>query len=324
MRVALTDSDISMPKSSHQRPSATERPACARGGADDVRATLTVPAQYSSAAELQYRRIVLDNNVLKTLVKPANLVQFRRQASLTAMHVWPTAINVYEAAQTRDAGVRASLIAQLRDLAPPGFSILPAPFDLLRLTGRAVVNGDARFPIERASADTILRAPDVAERRSAAVRASLSRIATRFDAAYARRREMVFGEVKGSGLSRTWSSTGDFLETAWRGSEMEASAVHLLWEGIRMHGEPPVAALLQCETWRMNSDVEGAAFYERVIAHEQPRRTDRLDWQQLPYLGLAEQRILLTDDGPFNISARGILRAYPGTRVMTIADYLDS
>lgn len=69
MRAASMDSDVSRPKSPFPLPSLVAHASCARGGGDDVRATLTAGAQYPTAGELQYRRIVLDNNVFKTLVK---------------------------------------------------------------------------------------------------------------------------------------------------------------------------------------------------------------------------------------------------------------
>ena len=75
-----------------------------------------------------------------------------------------------------------------------------------------------------------------------------------------------------------------------------------MWEAFKLPGPPPLEVLERNEPWRLMLDAEGVAFYEQVVAHEQPPRVQRLDLIQLPYLGIVRKRVLATAD-------RGLLRA---------------
>jgi hypothetical protein len=120
-----------------------------------------------------------------------------------------------------------------------------------------------------------------------------------------------------------WDGARAFLDYWWD-SDMAETAARWLWRQHDLPREPPLAALLKDETWRLMIDVECLAMYGRCVVVEQMKEVGYVDLLQLPYLSLRRKPVLVTNDEPFFRTAEIILGSrYENAKVVKLASVME-
>jgi hypothetical protein len=263
------------------------------------------------------RLVILDNSCYAKLVD--SQAKRRFYANLRAAGLSPAAsvINLLEAVPASPPSVHEQLISLIREIA--GGSLLVWPFELLQRLGRAMIEGQQLVVIEQSGAEWYLddAAARVALREECRVfNADLER---HFSNLHEKVRKSVQRHLKKQGARPSRADGRAFLVEQWRGSEWYTDFAMATWKALGLPGSAPLSQLAGSEPWSLLLDAEGLATFNRVIAHAQPPRVQRMDFLQLVYLGSEGRGILATADEPFREFADTIVTGrYPGTRVVHI------
>jgi hypothetical protein len=269
-------------------------------------------------------RLILDTSCFKHLLDVSQRDTLKKNLRIADLEVWPSAVNVLESSVTQNDLRRAKVLEIARDLTGDR-PLLPWPYDLVKRAGHAVLRGERRFELEPSGHELLLDPSALDEQERSKGLAGLENIEKRFDAMHEGARKVLQPYIKSQGLQNAWPTGAEFLENHWNSSDMAGHFAGLIWEALKLPGDPPVQQLLKNETWKMFIDAEGLAVYERAVAREQPKRVHRMDLLQLVYLSGSGRRIFATADGPLLRAAKEVLIGrFNNVRVLHIRDLLDA
>jgi hypothetical protein len=231
-------------------------------------------------------------------------------------------MNVLEAAATKNVRVRARLLDVIRRIAD-GRPLLSFPAELLMQVGEAIVRRDPQLTITQGVIDRWLTDAQLADARQDRAVKLLSGMDHYFDTAFDKARAQVQSQLRALGVLNRWESLAAFLDGPWADIDNVRSTVAYAWRGLGLKGDPPVEQLLENEVWRLFVHLEGAAFYQRTVIQQRPKRVQWRDLLQLLYLAGSYHRILVTDDKPFHSAATMVLAGrHPGSRAMLLDDFI--
>src|SRR5688572_19449876 len=100
-------------------------------------------------------RLILDTSCFKHLKDSKTRAAFMANLRIADLVLWPTAVNVLEAAVTPDPRRRAELLEIIRDLRGNRL-IFPWPFDLIKRVAYAVLRGESRFQLQATGHENLL------------------------------------------------------------------------------------------------------------------------------------------------------------------------
>lgn len=266
--------------------------------------------------------VVLDTSCYRYLAEPSALRRFTSNLRAAALTAAASEVNLIEAAGAGHADVQRQLIATIREVAN-GNPLLPWPFLLLRRSGRAILDGQSTFQTTESGNEWYLDDLEACRALRTRCLEFNDRLESAFTEFHERARVEIQEYIKRSGERRRRDGARDFLDNEWRGSPLYLSVMSTTWKAIGLPGEPHIASVSSNEQWSIFLDAEGLSIYQRGIAHEQPRRVQRKDVIQLPYLGAEGRRILATADEPFQGFARIVIEGrYLGARIVHIQELL--
>lgn len=254
--------------------------------------------------------LLLDTNALRHFESPEQRRTLMVNARAAAWEVRMTAVNALEVAQTGNPHVRERLRSTLCALAQ-GTEILAWPHTFLNRSARAVAAAADRILVGEQQWERLCHGPISAD-LSGRAETFLSEQVDRFESLHSDARSEIQRFLKKHDLRFEWGSVQEFLNGMWMRPQHIDTYIEKLWTHFGMEGEAPVRILLNTRWWRMFWEIQGAAAYERAVAHEMPKTVHLLDWLQLLYFPLSERALLLTDDSSFRRAARQVLRGWPG------------
>jgi hypothetical protein len=268
--------------------------------------------------------VILDASCWKRLAD--RKVEGRVRASLRAVDltVWPTTMNVLEAAATKNTRVRTRLFDVISRMSD-GRPLLSFPAELLMQVGEAIARGEPRVTIARGVIDSWLTNVPLANARQDRAVELLSGMDHFFDTVFDKARAEVQSELRALGVLDRWESLAAFLDGPWADIDNVRSTIAYAWRGLGLKGNPPVEQLLENEVWQLFVHVEGAAFYQRTVIRQRQKRVQWRDLLQLVYLAGSHHRIFVTGDKALHAAATNVLaERHPGARAMLVDDFIAS
>lgn len=268
--------------------------------------------------------IVLDTNCYKYFENPAEREAILRSCRAAQLSIWPSAINVFEAAATPQVDIRDRLLAVIRSLVGAR-ALLPWPLHLIEEFAISAAEGKRTVKFRASLADGILHDPAIAlQERDEAVRIR-SEIEAGFNQIHTRIRPEIQEHLRAENLRYEWPSVSDFLDKLWMQPELVDNMSELYLTHTNLAGRVPTDVLSRIPAWLLFVEAEGIAAYQRGVVSQLPRRVHRFDLLQLVYLAGSDRRILVTDDGPFLDVAQEVLNGrHPNARAMHISEFLKS
>lgn len=235
----------------------------------------------------------------------------------------PSEINVLEASLA-PLERRARLLDAVRDVARDT-PLLPWTIALLKSVSLAIVTGAPYLDLPLAGSQWVLNDRDRAEALRDEIRAFNQAMEAEYSAIFTRFRPGLQRRLKSKKMGATLAETVSFLDDAWLDMGACTAAAEAMWESINIpYPMPSLSELRANEVWRLYLDSEGLALFQRAIVAEEPKRVQRLDLLQLPYLGLATRRVLVTSDKRFADAARAILtRRYTNATVVELSTMIE-
>ena len=263
--------------------------------------------------------LVLDNNCYALLRDRVRLERVRANLRVADLIAQPSEVNLVESTSAPDA-VRRQLVATIREVAGRQ-PLLPWPFTMLQAIGKSIAEGKPTYTVAVSGKEWYLDDFDALSERSTETLRFQEGIEAEFAAFHARNRQKVKASSGRGSASDDFGAARPFLERVWFGSKMRRDFAEVMWLAFQLPGVAPFEVLERNEAWRLMLDAEGVAFYEQVVAHEQPRRVHRFDLMQMPYLGIARKRVLATSDRGLLRAANAVLRGrYRNARAIDIQD----
>ncbi len=261
--------------------------------------------------------VIVDTNALKYLRDDVTRSRVVRSLRAADFFIWPSAINVVEAAESKNRGVRDALLRVLRDLARP-LPVLPFPTNLLRDLAFAVKDGKQSAQIDRTNIERLLHDPDGNASLLKATTDFRRSTEAHFASLHESTRPKVQQLIKNEGLRQEWSSAPDFLDRLWMAPPLLPEFSKMFWDYFGMPPNIPADRLLELPAWRMFLELEGIAVFERSVTLEQPPAAHKFDMLQAVYLAAAPRRILVSEDkGTLRVGRALLLGRYTDSRVMT-------
>lgn len=265
--------------------------------------------------------IFFDNNTLGEIRRRGLselIVRSLRSVDLEAQATEINLVESYAASET----IADALIATLRALVGRD-AVLPWTGEILQLEAQAFLRGDAQSQIPLNSLETL----EPGETRTE-LRARLNTFRKRTDESHrrlhARTRPHIQRKLKERGIKPDWAELPAFLE-AWQTLDVRLTFAKQSWRDLELPEPFEPGVLEASESWRLMSDADAAAMFQAAIAFQQPMQVQRMDQLQLPYLGGAYRRVLVTRDGAFADVAKTIVNGrYYLARVLTFSEFLDT
>ena len=175
--------------------------------------------------------------------------------------------------------------------------VLPWVGEILRIEAETFLRGERAPQIQYNSLD-ILEEGQTWDRLRAELNAFRKRTDESHRRLHATARKALQPKLKTLGVRPEWSEFPEFLE-AWQSVETREIFARQTWRDLGLP-EPFNANILKAsDSWRLVADADGIGMFQGALAFKQPRQVQRMDQLQLPYLGGADRRILVTCDGPF-------------------------
>lgn len=221
-----------------------------------------------------------------------------------------TAVNALEIAQTPDARIRERLRSTYCALAHEA-EVLAWPHTFLSRSAAAIEDGKDRILVGQEKWERLCEGEIEVELSQRAAQFVAQQVDA-FEALHRDARPAIQQFLKKHKLRFEWASVREFLEGMWMRPQHIDTYLEKLWTHFGMEGSAPVSNLMETRFWRMFWEVQGAAAYERAVAHEMPKAVHLMDWLQLLYFPLADRALLLTDDTSFRRAAEEVLRGWPG------------
>ena len=269
--------------------------------------------------------VVIDSTFLRYLTDARTVSSLETQLSMTRLEVVPSIPNVLEALKHRDPRIRELLVSAIQQWAKDR-PLNPWPWDLLRLSGQALLRGKVEFYIDEELPNSVSLQRDALESDHITATRFLNGIEEAFIAPFRKNRELVQKQLKREGRRGEWPDLPSFLDYHDANEDVLGHLAQHLWTHVGLPGESvALAELRRSEVWRLALDAFGAAMYFRAILLEQPRHPAGLiDLLQLVYIaGAPNARIFVTDDGQLYETATSILRGrYPNVRVLRAGEFL--
>lgn len=232
-----------------------------------------------------------------------------------------TELNLVESYSAPDF-VSDALTGALRTLV--GYDgALPWTGEVLKLEAEAHLRGEhgSQLPL-----DSIMLIDPAESRRD--LRDRLNAFRRRTDESHRRlhadARPRIQRKLKEKKIRPVWDDFPAFLEV-WQGMETREILARQSWRDLGLPDPFAPDVLIASESWRLMSDADGIGIFQAAIAFEQPPQVQRMDQLQLPYLGGADRRVLVTRDGAFAEAAKYVVNGRYGlARVLTLAEFLDN
>ena len=275
---------------------------------------------FVEAATISTGYIFFDNNTLGEMYRHGLADRILRSLRTVGLEVQATEVNLVES-YSASTGITEKLIATLKTLVGHD-GVLPWTGEILQLEAHAFLRGEPCSQIPLNSLDTL----EPGQSRDA-LRSKVDAFRKRTDASHRRlhaeARPRIQKKLKAQGIRPAWEEFAGFLE-AWQLIETREIFARQSWRDLDLP-EPFRAEVLQAsEAWRLMADADGMGIFQAAIAFEQPPQVQRMDQLQLPYLGGATRRVLVTRDGPFAAAAKTVVNGrYHLAQVLTFAEFLD-
>ena len=241
---------------------------------------------------------------------------------MTGREYWPTAVNVLEAAQTSDPGLRARLLNTIHELAEDNHA-LTLPGEALRRIAQAIAAEDRDVDWSEPGVTKLFRNPaSITDLEIQAIRAAIAAEEENFNAVHEEARIKLKPHIKDAGGMKRWRTPASYIEEFWTSQENIGPYIQALWTSWGLVGDAPLDRLLMQDTWRLYFDGWGAANYARAVEHPQRGKVQYSDLTQLSYLGPFYDRVLVTEDKEFRDLGNAILRGRYGLAEIVSFDML--
>ena len=230
-----------------------------------------------------------------------------------------TEINLLEVAPTT-----GSIGAELRGVVEAVESVaggtMPWTYRVMKQAGEEFLQGRLNFSVPLISLDISTDLPDFGtdSAKALAFAKELNAESLRVQQVA---RPRVQRTLRDMDARSRWPTLPDFLRDFWEPQELGEQFADQAWANLQLPGPRPKDLLTRSLTFRMLSDIDAVETYQGAIAFQQPRRVQRMDLLQLPYLTCRPNSILVTDDGPFATAAHEVIDGrYPGLKVISTTD----
>jgi hypothetical protein len=270
---------------------------------------------------VNHRIIVIDNNGIRQLANPSTQARLSSTLRMTGREFWPTAINVAEAAKSRDPAIRRRLLETLHVLAGTNHAIT-LPTEVLKRIAHAFAEGQKEIDYSEPSVTGFFREPEsFTPDQLNLIREYLIEQEKSFLEAHDQAKEKLGPIMKEAGGRQAWPTIATFLDEVWTVSAHVDGYISALWKNWGLTGEAPVEMLLRHPAWKLFFDGWGAAFYAKTLAHPQPPWAGTADLQQLIYLGITPDGLLVSDDqGLLKLGNAALLGRYGMRQVVSLAE----
>ena len=267
-------------------------------------------------------RLILDTTCFGSLSDGNRLAAMRASLVVAHLTTWPSAMNALEIRNTQNLEVRDRLKRVLFDLLGDRF-LLPWPHDLLREATDFAAGKVPDLWITRHGYEELFLQPDA----TASIWPVMQQVLLTTDELFHERvvthRAATQRLLKARRLRDPWESLPDFLDSQWAARDLREHVLSITWERLGMPGAAPIDSLLHDEMWCLFLDIQGAAFFEETVLHEQPPRAHQTDMLQLLYLAYAPVRVIASTDKAMLRQANGILRRrYRNARAVHLTEVI--
>ena len=268
-------------------------------------------------------KLIVDANVLGRLAEPLDRERLIASLRVADLQVWPTAVNVLEAARHRNAAIRTKLLSTVGALAA-GRPVLPLPLDFLRATGRMIQRGEYAFTHVPSRLEWMVEHPQrVSDEDAVKAGEMLDEPEESFARMHQKARRELRSYLRESGIGDAWGSIPAFLENQWMSPGHIDVYFTRLWTQLGMDGEAPLGRLKSNEAWRLFFEGFGATAYERAVRSQSQQPAHLYDILQLVYMSGTAKRIFATDDrGLARVGSAVTHMRYPNSRVISTAELL--
>jgi hypothetical protein len=265
--------------------------------------------------------LILDVSCFAHLQHPSAMRQFRRNARMADLIPFISEVNLLEAVQAGEP-TRSRLLETMQEIRD-GWPVLPWTWQLAKLMGESILRGERALTLGDSGKEWVLDNPPEISDDRVRVLPFVAQLEQVFDDMHDRARQSMQRFIKAHGGTTPWSDSRDFLTSNWIEGGVREHFAGAIWRALGLPGAPPIPELLQNGVWSLLLDAEGVAIYERALARTMPKRAHRPDLLQIPYLGMASRRVLVTADKPFLRTAETMFRGrYVNIRAVHVSELL--
>lgn len=282
--------------------------------------TFAACKRHSGDSSISTRHIFFDNNALAAITKRRIAHEVRRTVRASWLDVQATELNLVEN-YSAPALVSEAVKETVRILVGHD-GVLPWIGEILKIEAETFLKGERAPRIPLNSLDTLEPGQSWDQ-----LRANLNAFRKRTDESHRRlhadARKHLQPRLKAKGIRPEWHEFPAFLE-AWQGIETREIFARQTWRDLDLLEPFQPEILSASESWRLMADADAIAIFQGALAFTQPRQVQRMDQLQLPYLGGADRRILVTMDEPFAEAGKMVVNGrYHLALVVSFKDFLE-
>lgn len=243
--------------------------------------------------------IFFDNNVLGEIHKNGLAPAIARSLRASGLQAQATELNLVES-YSAPVFVSDALVSTLRILVGQD-AVLPWTGEILKLEAEAFMRGERASRLPLYSLDNFEPGESREELRTRLITFKTQTDITHREL-HASARPQIQAKLKEMRLRPSWDDFGAFLGE-WQSMPIRRIFAARSWKDLGLADPFNPGILDASDSWRLMSDADALGLYQGAIAFDQPKEVQRMDQLQLPYLGGATRRILVTRDGAFSSAA---------------------